>query len=161
MTDETDERPLTGGALTALYHAINARVTAETAASGFDGVTLAHKPLLLNLGSPRRIGELARSSGLTKNAVVYLVNQLEQGGYVLREQDPSDGRATVVRLTPRGMALLDTTRRALVGLTAEWRAELGDTDWERFRSFVSRLAKLEAIRPMATRSAGRRPAEAH
>jgi len=57
-----------------------------------------------------RLTELAESSGLSKQAVGEVVDDLEKLGYVERAQDPQDGRAKVIRLTERGA---DAQRTAL------------------------------------------------
>ena len=49
-----------------------------------------------------RLTELAESSGLSKQAVGEVVDDLEKLGYVERAQDPEDGRAKVIRLTENG-----------------------------------------------------------
>ena len=57
-----------------------------------------------------RLTELAESSGLSKQAVGEVVDDLERLGYVERAQDPEDGRAKVIRLTASGA---DAQRTAL------------------------------------------------
>jgi DNA-binding MarR family transcriptional regulator len=57
-----------------------------------------------------RLTELAESSGLSKQAVGEVVDDLEKLGYVERAQDPQDGRAKVIRLTEQGA---DAQRTAL------------------------------------------------
>ena len=49
-----------------------------------------------------RLTELAESSGLSKQAVGEVVDDLEKLGYVERAQDPDDWRAKVIRLTEKG-----------------------------------------------------------
>jgi DNA-binding MarR family transcriptional regulator len=49
-----------------------------------------------------RLTELADSSGLSKQAVGEVVDDLEKLGYVERAQDPQDGRAKMIRLTEQG-----------------------------------------------------------
>jgi DNA-binding MarR family transcriptional regulator len=49
-----------------------------------------------------RLTDLAESSGLSKQSVGEVVDDLEALGYVERGQDPQDGRAKVIRLTPHG-----------------------------------------------------------
>lgn len=104
------------------------RIGAAIHAHGFAGVSLAHKPIFLNLSQPRRIGELAELVGVTKNAIVYLVNQLEQGGYVTRLADSTDGRATVVTLTGTGAEVVQVVADALRAMADEWRSVLGDKE---------------------------------
>ena len=56
-----------------------------------------------NLGPDgARIGELAERAKLTNQSVGYLVDYLEQHGYVERRPDPTNRQATLVCLTERG-----------------------------------------------------------
>ena len=57
-----------------------------------------------------RLTDLAESSGLSKQSVGEVVDDLEKLGYVERAQDPQDGRAKVIRLTEQGA---DAHRTAL------------------------------------------------
>ena len=49
-----------------------------------------------------RLTDLAASSGLSKQAVGEVVDDLERLGYVVRDADPADRRAKVIRLTEMG-----------------------------------------------------------
>lgn len=62
-----------------------------------------------------RLTELAESSGLSKQAVGEVVDDLENLGYVERAQDPHDGRAKVIRLTAQGAE----AHRTALGIFAE------------------------------------------
>lgn len=57
-----------------------------------------HKCLdfLMNSG-PVTAGRLAELTGLTTGAVTNVIDRLEQGGYIVREKDPSDRRKVVVK----------------------------------------------------------------
>lgn len=64
-----------------------------------------------------RVGEIAMSIGSAVPTTSRLVRRLETRGLVGAERDPSDRRATVVRLTPAGYrmrAALITWRRDVV-----------------------------------------------
>ncbi|MBO0683177.1 MAG: MarR family transcriptional regulator, partial [Candidatus Dormibacteraeota bacterium] len=61
---------------------------------------LAHKPL-----SQREIGERWL---VTRGAVTGLVDSLEAGGLVQRKPHPEDRRISLVELTDRGVAILDS-----------------------------------------------------
>jgi DNA-binding MarR family transcriptional regulator len=87
----------------------------------------------LNRAGPATLGALAATEHVRPQAIVALVNGLEERGFVTRRPDPSDGRKVVVALTERGRsALADkgqvvTQRLAAVLLTAfspEERAQL-------------------------------------
>jgi DNA-binding MarR family transcriptional regulator len=53
------------------------------------------------------------------------VDDLERLGYVERIPDPADGRAKIVRLTPRGVAVATEAGRIIATIEADWAARLG------------------------------------
>ncbi len=57
--------------------------------------------MLLHKG-PQPVNEIGRRIGLTSGAITAAVDRLESCELVTREAHPSDRRARVVRLTPRG-----------------------------------------------------------
>ncbi|HZN21896.1 MAG TPA: MarR family transcriptional regulator [Gaiellaceae bacterium] len=69
-----------------------------------------------------RMGELARRSGLSKQAMTTLVRMVEEAGLVTRERDAADGRAIRVSLSPRGEELRPHAERA-VAEAAGWARE--------------------------------------
>lgn len=73
-----------------------------------------------------RLTELARSAGMTKQAMGDLVDQCEAWGLVQRETDPLDARARRVRFTDTGLAWLQAFRDAVQQAEAEFRAEVGE-----------------------------------
>jgi DNA-binding MarR family transcriptional regulator len=72
-----------------------------------------------------RLTDLARSAGMTKQAMGDLVDQCEAWGLVAREADPRDSRARIVRFTPTGLAWLEAFRRAVARAEEEFREEVG------------------------------------
>ncbi len=50
------------------------------------------------------MGELARRARLSKQTMTEMVRRLERDGLVERRRDPSDGRASLIFLTPRSRA---------------------------------------------------------
>jgi DNA-binding MarR family transcriptional regulator len=78
-------------------------------AAGYDDVTPAHISLFRYPGLDRqRPSELADQLLITKQSVNDLLGHLEQHGYLTREPDANDGRARIVRLTPKGRRLQKT-----------------------------------------------------
>jgi DNA-binding MarR family transcriptional regulator len=59
-----------------------------------------------------RLGEIAERRGVDQSVVSRQIGDLQARGLVCRRPDPSDGRATLVRLTPDGRELA-TRARAL------------------------------------------------
>jgi DNA-binding MarR family transcriptional regulator len=61
---------------------------------------------------PVRVSALAEREGMTQPGMTALVNRLATSGYVQRVADPTDGRATLVRLTATGERALADRRAA-------------------------------------------------
>ncbi len=86
-----------------------------------------------------RLGELAQHLRVAPRSVTDVVDSLEAHGLAHRLPDPTDRRATVVGLSPRGERLLaevDTTRRAEA---EEYFARLSDTDRAALRRILGFL----------------------
>ncbi len=95
----------------------------------------AHARLMVFLGwEGSRITDIAKAQDVTKNAVGQLVTELEDLGYVERVPDPADGRAKIVRYTPKGRALIADAATIAQRLDAEIEAIIGS----------SRLAELQS-----------------
>lgn len=73
-----------------------------------------------------RLTELAKSAGMSKQAMGDLVNQCEAWGLVRREPDPLDGRARQVVFTADGLLWLEAFRQAVARAEHEFRAQVGD-----------------------------------
>lgn len=56
---------------------------------------------LANSG-PARITDLAAREGVTQPGMTTVVHRLAERGWAVREPDPADGRATLVRITDAG-----------------------------------------------------------
>jgi DNA-binding MarR family transcriptional regulator len=65
----------------------------------------------LERSGPLRISELADREQLTQPGMTTLVNRLEQDRFAERVPDPTDGRATLVRLTDTGRTFIAERRR--------------------------------------------------
>jgi len=75
--------------------------------------------------SGSRLTELAERAMMTKQTVGEVVSDLEQRGYVERVPDPEDGRAKIIRLTPRGREAYVAGRRLIDELEREWAERFG------------------------------------
>ncbi|MGA9746517.1 MAG: MarR family winged helix-turn-helix transcriptional regulator [Nocardioides sp.] len=75
---------------------------------------------------PQRLGALAHTFGLDPSTITRQVQTLEGAGLATRQVDPSDRRASILRLTPVGTDVLEKTR-------AHRRQQLehGLADWSR------------------------------
>ncbi|MBW0102114.1 winged helix-turn-helix transcriptional regulator [Pseudonocardia sp. KRD-291] len=83
--------------------------------------------------------ELGRALGVSKQAAGKTVAGLEAQGYLERGSDPSDSRRKLVRLTPRGRALLSRSAAVLDALRARWSDGLGE---QRLRDLEDALTAM-------------------
>jgi DNA-binding MarR family transcriptional regulator len=74
--------------------------------------------ILTGHGDGVRSSELAHHLHIAPRSATEVVDALEAKGLVQRSPDPTDRRATLVSLTPRGIELMDEVRRAR-GLESE------------------------------------------
>ena len=93
---------------------------------------------------PRRITELAAEERVTQPAITLLVNRLEERGWVKRIPDPSDRRAVLVSLTPKGEETFAQLRAEYRALLHEEMATLDDAEVETLATAVEILDKLIA-----------------
>jgi DNA-binding MarR family transcriptional regulator len=87
-----------------------------------------------------RLTDLAERSGLTKQAVGEAVAELERKGYLERVPDPEDGRAKIIKLTPRGIDAALTGRRLFKEIEDEWGERYGEERVASLRECAEEIA---------------------
>lgn len=94
--------------------------------------------------SPAR---LARAFQVTKGAMTYTLQKLEELGYVTLESDPSDARAKIVRITRKGRRARDAAAaRVNPGMRAMLQA-IGADEFARALPFLIKVRQvLDAAR---------------
>jgi DNA-binding MarR family transcriptional regulator len=118
-----------------------AELTESLAERGWSDVRPGHLAVFLHVDrrSGTRLTELARRGRITKQGMMLLVDDLESRGYVRRVDDPTDGRAKVVRLTARGRRAAADARRAVQATEVRLRKELGERRAEALRESLELL----------------------
>ncbi|MGV9710468.1 MarR family winged helix-turn-helix transcriptional regulator [Gordonia sp. NPDC003424] len=138
-----DDQPATGVLMFIAHRATEQRVMARMADAGAGDITLAQARLLQRLApEPMRLTDLAEQAGVTKQTAGGLVDQLEAMGYLRRVPDPSDGRARLVTLSDRAIALCATAAREVELVEAEWREYLGDKQFDALRTGLIALREI-------------------
>lgn len=89
-------------------------------------------------GAPQAV--VIERSGLTKQAVQQLVDDLEAAGILAREPDPQDARKRLIRYTPAGRAALDDADRIKISMERELARALGAARLARLRADLKGLA---------------------
>src|SRR5438270_7665150 len=102
------ERPNLGILLRDPFQEVVRRVSVGLAEAGFDDLRQAHTAVFQHIAPDgSRLTDLAERAQITKQSMGYLVDYLEQRGYLERRPDPSDRRAALVCLTDRGWAQIN------------------------------------------------------
>lgn len=119
--------------------------------AGFEGLKLSYGqviPLIEPQGT--RIIDIARVSGISKQAIGQIANDLERHGYIVRSDDDADRRAKKLTLTPRGIALIRAAGKALGTVEAQARSALGAEGWQQLMCASTDLfAGLQLAPPKA------------
>ena len=140
-------RPEDDPSLTALmesaYAALVAEVHRHLDAAGFDDIRPAHGKVFETIGQDgNRITDMAERAQITKGAMVELVDHLQRRGYLERVPDPSDGRAKIVRLTPRGWDAVRVAAAGIADVEQRWTAHLGEPKMGTLRRALQALPEV-------------------
>ena len=93
-----------------------------------------------------RLADLARRSGLSKQALTTMARLLERDGLAERRSDPADRRSTRVFLSARGREFRSAAGAAIAELHADAAERLGERDAERLRALLRRLIVADGER---------------
>jgi DNA-binding MarR family transcriptional regulator len=97
------------------------------AVAGYEDVRPGHGCVFgtIDIDNGSRLTDLAERANMTKQSVGEVTTDLEHRGYVERVPDPEDGRAKIIRLTPRGRQAHAVGRRLIDELEEEWSERFG------------------------------------
>jgi DNA-binding MarR family transcriptional regulator len=101
-----------------------------------------------------RQAELVRRSGLTKQAVQQLLDELVADGVLARAADPTDRRGNLIVFTGAGQRLRRDANLIKRRIERIWRQHLGEARFEELVAILKELPALPAAKPPA--AAGRR-----
>ena len=87
---------------------------------------------------------------MTKQALNYLLGQLEQLGYLTRETDSNDQRSKRIRLTPRGHAATRAIYEIVQEVETDWEQQLGPRKFGQLRRLLTELYTITT--PRTTRA---------
>ena len=136
--------PLIGALLRMPLETVRGRMLQRLHESGFDDIEAAHLVVLQYPGPQgKRPSDLAAELQISKQALNYLLGELERLGYLERVPDPDDGRSKRIAITPRGMAIIPVIREAVGEIEAAWAKQLGR---KRFAELRNLLLELNGLR---------------
>lgn len=133
-------RPNIGILLRDPVQAVVRRVSAGLAEAGFDDLRPAHTAVFQHIDADgSRLTDLAERAQITKQSMGYLVDYLEERGYVERRRDETDRRATLICLTDRGWEEVRAALAIIAAIEEEWAVRLGPERMEALRDALVEL----------------------
>lgn len=137
--------PLIGALLRMPFETVRDRMLAGLHERGYTDLIAAHLNVLQYPGPEnQRPSELAAQTRMSKQALNYLLGQLEDVGYLTRQGDDSDQRSKRIHLTPRGHAAFKAIREIVLEVEAEWEQQLGPRQFAQLRDLLAQLHALTA-----------------
>jgi DNA-binding MarR family transcriptional regulator len=132
--------PLIGALLRIPFETVRDRMLAGLHERGFTDLIAAHLDVFQYPGPEnQRPSDLATRTRMSKQALNYLLGQLEQLGYLTREPDDTDQRSKRIRSTPRGRAAGKAIREIVHEVEAEWAEQLGPRKFAQLRDLLTQL----------------------
>lgn len=122
------------------------RLRAAFEAAGLDGIRPGQAVALVPLAAGGlHASDLADRLRISRQAVAQAVAALERHDYVVRGPHPSDARARIIELTPRGRRALRVMRSNALDVEKRWRHELGEHRFRVLRETLLALLSAEAF----------------
>jgi DNA-binding MarR family transcriptional regulator len=107
---------------------------------GFDDLDAAHLDVFQYPGPQgARPSELATRLRVSKQALNYLLGELERLDYLERRPDPDDRRSKRIALTTRGTTAVGVIREAVWEMETIWAQQLGPDRFAQFRTLLLEL----------------------
>jgi len=91
--------------------------------------------------------DVANHLGISKQAASQMVELLVQRGYVDRTQHPTDARASMLSLTPKGWACTRAAEKAADRTIAEWEQTVGRTQIRELTATLGSVVVPGPLRP--------------
>jgi DNA-binding MarR family transcriptional regulator len=135
--------PLIGALLRVPWEAVQRHMLEHLHERGFDDFDPAYLAVFRYPGPQgERPTDVAARLGVSKQAINYLLRELERLGYVKREPHPDDLRSKRIVLTKRGTAAIGVIREAVTEMEAAWAKKLGGRRFEELRDLLLDLNRV-------------------
>jgi DNA-binding MarR family transcriptional regulator len=140
MEGEPFGPPLIGALLRLPWEAVQRHMLERLHERGFDDFDTAYLSVFQYPGPQgARPSELAARLRISKQALNYLLGELERLDYLERQPDPDDLRSKRVALTPRGTAAINVIREAVGEIETTWAQQLGPKRFAQLRKLLLQL----------------------
>ncbi len=133
--------------LLAGFRTLADQATAELAHRGYEDVRPVHDfALRAIISGADSASELGRRMSVTKQAAAKTLTVLEERRYVTREPDPTDRRRTRIRVTDRGLAMLQAGETIFDELREQWEQQVGTASLSSLEETLRELLGDKTIR---------------
>jgi len=142
MSSETPSfEPLLGALLRFSWQQLRARLLDALQRAGYVDLNAAHLNVF-QYPPPQGVRpiDLAQRASMTRQAMNYLLAQLEESGYLTRSA--ATGKNSLVSLTDKGLRVALLLRSEVRRVESEWAATLGQ---ERFDNLVAALRMIAGV----------------
>ncbi len=147
VSEAIADEPLLGALLRMPVDAMRHRMFGDLHAAGFTDLVPAHFAVLRYPGPQgRRPSDVAAEAGMTRQAMNYLLGDLEELGYLVRRDDPADKRSRRIELTKRGHAARSSLRDSVARIEADLERELGRSTLDHLRQLLTALNGSSFVR---------------
>jgi DNA-binding MarR family transcriptional regulator len=135
--------PLIGALLRMPWEAVQRHMLQRLQERGFDDFDPAYLTVFRYPGPQgARPTDVAAQVGISKQALNYLLRELERLGYLEREPHPDDHRSKRIVLTERGVAAVGVIREAVAEMEAAWARQLGPKRFAQLRDLLLELNRV-------------------
>src|SRR6478609_10545138 len=129
--------PLIGALLRMPWESVQRRMLERLHEGGFDDLEAAHLTVFQYPGPQgARPSDLAVQLRISRQALNYLLGQLERLGYLERRADADDRRSKRIALTHRGELVVRVIREAVAELETTWSRQLGPKRFAELRTLL-------------------------
>src|SRR5881394_3241870 len=127
--------PLIGALLRVPWEEVQRHMLQRLHERGFNDLDPAHLNVFQYPGPQgARPADLATRLRMSKQAINYLLGELERLDYLQRQPDPDDLRSKRVALTRRGKSAVRVIREAVAEIETAWAQQLGPKRFTQFRN---------------------------
>src|SRR4051812_45459489 len=135
--------PMIGALLRIPWEAVQRHMLKRLHEHGFDDLDAPHLNVFQYPGPQgTKPTELANRLQISKQALNYLLGELERLNYLERRPDPTDLRSKRVVLTRRGSTAVGVIRTAVAEVEADWAERLGPKRFDVLRTLLLELNQL-------------------
>lgn len=107
--------------------------------TGHEQIRPSHSAVFSNLGlGAVRVTELAERAQVTQQAMGKMLKELERIGYVARDVDGLDRRAREIRLTEKGIKLVEDSMKVIAEVRNDYATKIGAAELDQLEDMLRR-----------------------